>query len=165
MEINDIIYVNNFGISKVVDMRDETVYIAPLYGTSKGTITMNKCSKNIRDVYSKEEIKEVLEKFNETETFWISKFVERETVYSDIKANPNPFKRLLMIKTIYNQYRYKKDHKIKGGLATKDLDFYHKSLSLITNEFCLALKMNIDQLKTYISTIWKNNAIYEYFKL
>ncbi len=165
MEINDVVYVNNFGVSKVVDINDETVCIAPIYGTNKGTIMMNKFSKNIRKVYTKEEIDKVIIEVNLAQTNWINKFVDRASEYSKIKANPSPLSRFVMIKTIYNQYKYKKDNKIKGGLASRDLDFYHKSLSLISNEFCLALKMSLDQLKTYISTIWNNNLIYEYFKI
>lgn len=165
MEINEIIYVNNFGVSKVLDIKDDLVFISPLYGTSKGIITMNINSKNIRKLSTKEEVDEVIEKVNVTETKWINKFVERNGEYSKIKANPTPLSRFVMIKTIYNQYRYKKDNKIKGGLATRDLDFYHKSLSLITNEFCLVLGLSIEGFKNYISNLWKNNIIFDYFKL
>lgn len=162
MNINDLIYVNNFGVSKIIDFKDDIVYIEPLSGT-KGVICVKQDSKTLRKLSTKEEIDKILIEVANTPTIWVAKFIERSNLYTSLKNNPTPLKRFVMLKTIYEHYKFKKDNKIKGGLATKDIEFFRKSLSLITLEFTTVLNISVDELKNYISTLWNNDTIYEYY--
>lgn len=162
MAIEDLIYVNNFGVSKVVDIKGDTAYVSPLKGTN-GVILIKENSSSIRKLLNKEEIDNVLRLVSTYKTNWTTKFIERTNIYSAIKNNPSPEKRLIMLKTIYNHYKYKKENKIKGGLANRDIDFFRKSLSLITTEFCTVLHISQEELKNYISLIWQNNSFFEYY--
>jgi hypothetical protein len=164
MELNEIIYLNNFGIAKIIGFDNDIVAIEPLYGT-KGKIRLKKDSRNIRPLLKKDEIDDIILKVKNTETSWISKFVLRETEYSRIKSNPHPYKLLVMIKTIYNHYIYKKVHKLKGGLSTRDLEFYHKSLDLVTNEFSNVLGIPYNEVGKYISNLWNDSIALEYYKI
>jgi hypothetical protein len=164
MEPNEIIYLNNFGVSKIIECVQDVVYIEPLYGC-KGVIQLSSSSKNIRPLLKKEEVDSIIENAKDYKTTWISKFITRENKYASIKRDPKPDLILKELKTIYNQYKYKKDNKIKGGLSTRDLDFFHKSLDLLFNEFARVLGIEFKDVAKYISSKWSDLNVLDYYNI
>ncbi|MCR5787240.1 MAG: hypothetical protein K6G28_06025 [Acholeplasmatales bacterium] len=164
MKPNEIIYLNNFGVSKIVECSPDLVYIEPLYGC-RGVIQLASDSKNIRPLLKKDEVDKIIDEVKDYKTTWITKFITRENKYASIKKNPTPELILRELKTIYNQYKYKKDNKIKGGLSTRDLDFFHKSLDLLFNEFARVLEIDFKDVAKYISNKWSDLNVLDYYNL
>jgi hypothetical protein len=161
---NELIFINNFGVSKVININSDQASIKPLYGTT-GIITINLESQNLRPILTKEEIDDMIIRCHDEKTFWISKFITRADRYSQIRSSNDPYERLVMLKTIYNQHLYRISHHLKGGLSTRDLEFFHRSLDLLTYEFSTALNISYSEVPSYIAKLLNSNVIFEYYKL
>ena len=170
MQVDDKIYFNNFGVCQIVNIEKaegnettkEAYTLKPLYGQA-GIVKVFSDNPNLRPLLNKDEIIEMLKYFQSFETVWENKYIYREMLYSKIKADPDPIKRICMLKTIYNRYLEKKSQGIKGGLSYRDMEFYHKSLDLVTWEIKESLDIEMDDVKDFIYSVTKDDSIFEYY--
>ena len=170
MDNSNKLYFNNFGVCEIVevekiqenDTTKESYLLKPLYGQA-GTVKVFSDNPNIRPLLTKDEIVEMLNIFEAYNSPWENKYIYREMLYSKIKADPDPVKRMCMLKTIYNHYLEKKSTGQKGGLSYRDMEFYHKSLDLITWEIKEALGITLDDVADFIFSITNDASIYEYY--